>query len=77
MHCRLFKHVDSSLLHRDTYKTMIDLFNNYNSQTGIRESESNNERMEIAAFLDSIFNTKLWNVLYDTLHDKRNYNFEF
>jgi len=52
-----FASVDKNVFQRPTYKTFVALLDNYESQVGIEEVFSNEERQEVNAFLDAILQT--------------------
>ncbi|GMT32532.1 hypothetical protein PFISCL1PPCAC_23829 [Pristionchus fissidentatus] len=62
---KLFTAVDSSLLSKPTFAAFIKLFNNYNSEAGIKEPKvsSTEDNAETKVFLDAIETTKPYQIL--------------
>lgn len=66
----LFTYVDRASLRRPTYKTFMDLLNNYKAQTGQAEHVSNAEKKENWDFLNAIMQTAPMQFCHKYLHKK-------
>nr|CRZ21791.1 Bm4743 [Brugia malayi] len=66
---RLFKWIDPVSLKKDTYRKWIALSNEYHSEIGVKENSLTKNRA-IDDFLDTVFNTTVWESLYQFLHRK-------
>lgn len=56
---RLFDDADRQVFSRPTYKALIDLFDNYEGDTSVKETVTQAELAENDAFLDAVLATKV------------------
>ena len=56
---RLFTDADRQVFSRPTYKALIDLFDNYEGDTAVRETITQAELAENDAFLDAVMATQV------------------
>lgn len=61
----LFSSLDDELISRPTYRTFIDLLDNYVSETGAREVVTRQEKTENIEFINEICETELMKKAYD------------
>eukprot|EP00980_Cylindrotheca_fusiformis_P008574 scaffold1820_cov129-Cylindrotheca_fusiformis.AAC.15 len=66
----LFTYVDKSALRRPTYRTFMDLLDNYKSQTGTAERVTSSEKKENWDFLNAIMETAPMQFCHKYLHSK-------
>ena len=60
----MFTSVNTAFFQRDTYKTLISLFDNYITSQGQSEVTTALEQAEQDAFMDAMFDTTVMSIAY-------------